>query len=176
MNFSFEASALLSSAAYRPNADSTAGDNDLTASLAGTGWAILRPSQLGLSTLDSDNEYFETRVGSSSGPQAGAFLAPTRSSSAIALRGSDETGDQLATVNNQSGYFDAYGAFVDASLLYASNPANEVTEIGDHRTQSRGVMPEWMANAYAAEIAAVKLPTSILTFGSPGTNNANPPS
>lgn len=33
-----------------------------------------------------------------------------------------------------------------------------------------------MANEYAVKIAELELPTSVVTFASPGTSNANPPS
>jgi hypothetical protein len=166
---------LLSWAAYRQDGDATAGENDLAAGLVGSGWTIVRPSQLGMSTLDPDNEYFEVRVGSSSGPVAAAFLAQRDGALAIAFRGSDETGDLLATISNQSGYFNAYRNFLDAALLYAADPANGVTQIFVTGHSLGGVMAEWFANDYALEVSALELPVSIATFGSPGTDIASPP-
>ena len=94
---------------------------------------------------------------------------------AIAFRGSDESGDQLATINNQSGYFDAYRNFLDAALLYAADPANGVTQILVTGHSLGGVMAEWFANEYALDVSALELPISIATFGSPGTDIATPP-
>src|SRR5262245_25668305 len=87
--------ALLAWAASRQDGTSTAGQNDLTANLAGSGWSIVRPSQLGVSTLDPDNEYFEVQVGLF-GPVAGAFLAKKNGVLAISFRRADEPGDLLA--------------------------------------------------------------------------------
>jgi Ca2+-binding RTX toxin-like protein len=170
-----DSTALSSWAAYRQDGDAIAGENDLATSLAGSGWTIVRPSQLGVSTLDPDNEYFEVRVGNNSGPVAAAFAAQRNGVLVIAFRGSDETGDQLATINNQSGYFDAYRNFLDAALLYAADPANGVTQILVTGHSLGGVMAEWFANEYAAEVSALELPVSIATFGSPGTSISTPP-
>ena len=125
---------LLSYAVYRGDGDSTAGEDDLAAALAGSGWTIVALSALGLSTLDPDDEYFEVTVGGS-GPVAGAALVEKDGVLVIAFRGSDETGDQLATVSNQSGYFAAYQDFLDAALEYAADPLNGVTRDPHHRTQ-----------------------------------------
>jgi hypothetical protein len=153
-----DAMGLLSLAAYRQDSDSIAGENDLAISLVGSGWAIVQPSQLGLSTLDPDNEYFEVHVGGNSGPVAAACLAQRNGVLVIAFRGSDESGDQFATINNQSGYFDAYRNFLDAALLYAADPANGVSQILVTGHSLGGVMAEWFANEYALEVSALELP------------------
>ena len=170
-----DALTLLSWAAYRSDGDATVGENDLATSLVGSGWIIVRPSQLGVSTLDPDNEYFEVHVGNNSGPVAAAFLVERNGVLAIAFRGSDELGDQLATINNQSGYFDAYRNFLDAALLYAADPANDVSQILVTGHSLGGVMAEWFANEYALELSTLELPVSVATFGSPGTNITTAP-
>lgn len=171
-----EATTLLSTAAYRSDSDSIAGENDLAESLDDSGWSIIRPSRLGLATLDPDNEYFEIRVGNTSGPIAAAFLAERNGVLAIAFRGSDETGDQFATVNNQSGYFASYSGFLAATLLYAGDPHNAITELVITGHSLGGVMAEWTAERYSAAIASLELQSLIVTFGSPGTNITTPAS
>ena len=82
-------------------------------------------------------------------------------------------GDQLATINNQSEYFDAYRNFLDAALQYAA--ANGVSQILVTGHSLGGVMAEWFANEYALEVSVLELPVSIATFGSPGTDITTAP-
>src|SRR5262245_52330903 len=170
-----EAAAFLSQAAYRQDGDSIAGEHDLSANLGGSGWTIIRPSQLGLATLDPDDEYVEVRVGGSSGPVAAACLVVKDGVLALAFRGSDETGDLLAAISNQSGYFNSYRPFLDAAMAYAGDPAKGVAQILVAGHSLGGAMAEWFANEYASEVAALELPVSIATFGSPGTGISSPP-
>jgi Prolyl oligopeptidase family len=151
-----DAAAFLSQAAYRQDGDSTTGEHDLSTTLSSSGWTIVHPSQLGLPTLDPDDEYFEVRVGSSSGPVAAALLAMKDGVLAIAFRGSDENGDLFAAVNNQSGYFNSYRPFLDAAMAYASNPANAVAQVLIAGHSLGGAMAEWFANVYVSDVAALE--------------------
>ena len=122
-------------------------------------WGFLSAADLGLST---DN------------PEAIVAVNYTDHTMAISFQGSVNPGDLLLAGLDQGAYFDGLRPLITAALNF-SEQANaqhpgEIQNLYITGHSLGGIMADWTALQYGAQIGSTGLNTSIVTFGSPGVN------